>query len=702
MKLKHILLENVCQFPHLEHEFHPGLTGVIGPNGSGKSNLTKAIYFALTGAFRNVGVKADNVAQLGQGRRSSVTLDFEHDGVPLTVVRGLARTPTSLTIADDPEPVTGDVAVTARIMEIIGVDAKLLGDYVFILQLHMTDFIEAAPADRAAVFQRLFGADRFEEVHKFITQVIDRELVEIEVADAAPIRARLGVSTGRMNDLVDRLERLDAAVTEAAAREPAARQLIADGEWTQWAGEELARLDQRAAHLRADVETYAQVRDRSAAELATLEESLVAVAQSAQQARVALATWQAVEDRRRRADQLARRRKRLEEDAAEHPRPVSPAQPDQADEDELRSLRAREGQLERQVELARRGVPECPTCGQPVAPVNVDELLGEIGLISARITFLETKKQAYDRHAEVCARWRDWHDTYTRRQADLKVDEQTLGDEPMVPAGDPAELRQIIKQESGLRDTIAQLRTRQAQALRDYAQVQGALTELQDQRRALEVGRIRRAVAADVLQEAANDLVRLTSLREKRAGMEGEVAELARTLDADEALAGRLEESLVRAALIRRLRAGAEQVAAVTHRNAAPRLIAEGYLDHLIGDIDDFLDIFGADFRIRLGDKLGFIADFVDGRMQAAGRLSEGQKGVLALAFWVAVNSLFAGKIGFLSLDEPTASLDQHSLGALEVALGRLRDLSESTGLQCLLVTHEPSLAGLFDGVLQL
>jgi DNA repair exonuclease SbcCD ATPase subunit len=63
---------------------------------------------------------------------------------------------------------------------------------------------------------------------------------------------------------------------------------------------------------------------------------------------------------------------------------------------------------------------------------------------------------------------------------------------------------------------------------------------------------------------------------------------------------------------------------------------------------------------------------------------------------------LFAGKIGFLSLDEPTASLDQHSLGALEVALGRLRDLSESTGLQCLLVTHEPSLAGLFDGVLQL
>ena len=75
---------------------------------------------------------------------------------------------------------------------------------------------------------------------------------------------------------------------------------------------------------------------------------------------------------------------------------------------------------------------------------------------------------------------------------------------------------------------------------------------------------------------------------------------------------------------------------------------------------------------------------------------------ILALAFRVAVNSLFAGMAGLLCLDEPTESLDEGNLACLEVAIGRMRDLSESRGLQCLLVTHEPSFEVLFDGVLRL
>jgi ABC-type lipoprotein export system ATPase subunit len=55
-----------------------------------------------------------------------------------------------------------------------------------------------------------------------------------------------------------------------------------------------------------------------------------------------------------------------------------------------------------------------------------------------------------------------------------------------------------------------------------------------------------------------------------------------------------------------------------------------------------------------------------------------------------------------LCLDEPTESLDERNLTCLEVAIGRMRDLSESRGMQCLLVTHEPSFEVLFDGVLRL
>ena len=101
-------------------------------------------------------------------------------------------------------------------------------------------------------------------------------------------------------------------------------------------------------------------------------------------------------------------------------------------------------------------------------------------------------------------------------------------------------------------------------------------------------------------------------------------------------------------------------------------------------------------------DGLGFLVDFPDGRSQPASRLSGGQKVVLALAFRIAVNSLFAADLGVIALDEPTAYLDDENISCLDVALARLRDLSEARGLQCILITHEKGLGHLFDHVVQL
>jgi ABC-type nitrate/sulfonate/bicarbonate transport system ATPase subunit len=89
-------------------------------------------------------------------------------------------------------------------------------------------------------------------------------------------------------------------------------------------------------------------------------------------------------------------------------------------------------------------------------------------------------------------------------------------------------------------------------------------------------------------------------------------------------------------------------------------------------------------------DTLAFVADFGDGRQHPALRLSGGQKVVLALAFRVAVLGQLAAGVGLLCLDEPTAGLSRQSLTCVEVALDRLRALSSSTGLQVILVTHEP------------
>jgi DNA repair exonuclease SbcCD ATPase subunit len=136
----------------------------------------------------------------------------------------------------------------------------------------------------------------------------------------------------------------------------------------------------------------------------------------------------------------------------------------------------------------------------------------------------------------------------------------------------------------------------------------------------------------------------------------------------------------------------------------APRLVAQRNLQRLEAAINELLQIFCVNFTVKVANDGSptFIAEFYDGRRQPAQRLSIGQKTVLALAFRVAVNAMFAEEIGLLALDEPTASLDQPRIQALAPVLEKLRDLSTAKGLQCLLVTHASSLSHLFESTIQL
>jgi exonuclease SbcC len=145
-----------------------------------------------------------------------------------------------------------------------------------------------------------------------------------------------------------------------------------------------------------------------------------------------------------------------------------------------------------------------------------------------------------------------------------------------------------------------------------------------------------------------------------------------------------------------------ENVRTLLHRDNLPRIVSQNYLELLETDTNELLTLFDTDFQIRAIEGMGFETLFEDGRVQPAARLSGGQKVVLSLAFRIAVNAMFANDLSLLCLDEPTAYLDDDNLGCLAIALDRLRDLSASRGLQCVLITHEHSLGPLFDNVVQL
>jgi len=118
-------------------------------------------------------------------------------------------------------------------------------------------------------------------------------------------------------------------------------------------------------------------------------------------------------------------------------------------------------------------------------------------------------------------------------------------------------------------------------------------------------------------------------------------------------------------------------------------------------EINALLVRFDSHFTVVADEDLSFTAVFTDGRRVPAGRRSGGEKVILALAFRVVVNSMFASELGLLCLDEPTAGLDDGNLTCINIALERLKELSKSHGLQVIMITHERNLP-CFDKVIDL
>ena len=143
------------------------------------------------------------------------------------------------------------------------------------------------------------------------------------------------------------------------------------------------------------------------------------------------------------------------------------------------------------------------------------------------------------------------------------------------------------------------------------------------------------------------------------------------------------------------------EVRNVFHRDCLPRKVAEYYLDIMLEDLNDVLIGPGIPFHVHSVQNLNFQVN-KKGRIYPANRLSGGEKVIFALAFRMVVNYLFARELGLLCLDEPTVGLDKDNLACLEVFLNRLRTFSRDSGLQVLIVSHEPDLGHLFDHVISL
>lgn len=706
MQLLKLEVKNWVHHRQRTCEFTRGLVAILGENGSGKSSLFGAIRWLLTGENPNYGVKTDNISQYArEGEPAYATLEFEHNGHIAVVTRHLLpEKEQSLLAIDGKEAARGDKAVTAGIEKLLGVDAKFISRFIIVSQTEIFSFIDDNQTDTDKFFQRLFNTAKADKCQDVIGKGLLKLNVPEVVKPSSQItleQAEVAKSIEHINEQIKKLPSLETFL-QAQARD---QNLIQQWAAREKAGIELQRLIQQATAHEKEIAESEETCRQYEKDLEAFSAAINGKETNHRDAKIALGHWENYKNIAKLKVKLQEQRAAIAADRLKNVEPpvytgVASAQfRRQADAVALQ-IKDAESFV---AMFTEEGIAECPTCHTPsgqlaeqvskqqAQSLKLQQLLSDLNVDIVKASNFESLR----------SQWELLDEKLKAREKHLDESERDL---TIVkpPESTEKELQQAVSDYEDFQAAQNEVAPLVQNTREHIATLNGTLTA--GRARIQQLSEDIKAITTTEA-DAHTATTRLDDLRKKvysRQVFEQQRAELhaeARRLQEQYDCTVKQEKDAIQ---LRQWSIIAEQAREALKN--APRIVAQRNLQRLETAINELLQVFSVNFQVKVANdgSPNFIAEFYDGRRQPAQRLSIGQKTVLALAFRVAVNAMFAEEIGLLALDEPTASLDQPRIQALAPVLEKLRELSTAKGLQCLLVTHASSLSHLFESTIEL
>lgn len=733
MHLKRIELTNYRQHRQLDVDFSGNLIAVLGPNGCGKSNLIGAIQFALTG--EQPGFTKADLTTWGE-KEGSVRLFFtagsRNDEFVVT-----RKTNGDVVLKVGDETVKQAKKVEEALREKAGLDKELIRQIVFVPQKGIDAILFDDPKNREVAFQRLIGIGNASKIYEALrTEIAAYDRPQGFDEAIARAKQQLAEQSGIAKTCRETLAKYESALKSLPSKES----LEAEAD--------------RLAGAQVCVEEYTGVCSKLATSQKSNERAMKAVAETG-------SISEAEEDELRKsvdeAKDIIRFLTRLKElsDAAN----ASKARCDRADaaladvqgrygctlsemeedvrrrERELAALQNEKASLEKMIaEASSDGT--CPLCGAQATQEDIQKHVGD--RIAALVPEIEAanenlkpnslrlkRRDAEERSAlsEVGYAKSDHKRSMDalksakdKNVAGVEIDLETYtvsykGHEPSELKGieaklneDEAKLNEAVKKKQAAKD------------VRDAAAKLAAQIELQMNKKAdlakrlSDMGIDPESVGDDSAEQCREATAKARKNLDAYNGILRDMAAEKGRLESTEATIENtkkfIDELVEKKEVEEKVKVKVDTLKRSRdwfHYREGPRIMSQNVMKQLTDCVNDYLRQFCAPFVVEAEEEgFGFRCRFIDGRMMPnphpdASLLSGGQKVALAIAFRMAIYMCFGGELGLLSLDEPTAYLDDASIDHLGELLQKVGAVAKSRGLQILMATHEKAIMPFLD-----